>query len=624
MSYKAQDVLKIRWVRQLLYQLELIWIRGALVQMGFLLLVLALLAGLGGVVMVLVHPRYGDVSQATWWAFLHLTDTGYLGEDKDPVERSVAVVLTFTGAVLFVGGVIAVLTTSLDRLMAWLSSGRGSVVEEGHLLLLGSHPGLADLVAECASAAALRWPEGRLPTIVVMSEQPLEWRRPAGLDPRQRVVVRTGSPAERDSLERADYSRARVVLLLSSRAKRGAGPSDLNVLKTLVALRSALPDGGPRLVLDLSFAANAKLIPSLAGKLKTDVVSSLEFSGRLLCQALRYPGISRVYRQLLSDTLGQSLLLNPCPTSLWGSSLGAVRGQVRGAILLGVISRGQARLLDWEHRLEREDELVLLASSLRRLRFELAGPPPAAFGKPEYGDSAGRLQVLVVGWSEALLSVASEWRRYQNEEIEVTVAEALSQEREQLLRDALGPHTSLTVLPFRLRSAEDLRRLPQDRYDRILLLTSEAPDPATADAETALRYALLLGRSERFVVELHEESNAPLFGEVHDVVITDQVVNHSLAQISLKPAFAELYEELFTEGGSELRLSSGRALLGGQKFSPGPIQWLELSQQLFERGYLGLGVELEELMLNPDPALSFELWEDTRILVLTQVFQTVA
>lgn len=605
-----------RGLKRLLYRMEILWVGGPLAQMGFLLALMLLLAVLGGLLMLCLHPRYRDLGQASWWAFLHLTDTGYLGEDKDPVERVVAVGLTFIGAVLFVGGVIAILTTWLDRVMAALATGRGLVVEEGHLLLLGSNAGLSDLIAECASASAQRWPGGRLPTIVVLSESPLELSVPARIRRRQRVVFRTGNPAEVTSLERCDFSRARVILVLSSRNRRGPGPSDLNVLKTLVAVRAALGTNAPQLVLDLSYAANALLIPPLAGSLKLDVLSSLEFAGRLICQCIRFPGISRAYRQLLSDAVGQSILLLSCPKELVGRTLADARAVLRGGIVMGTISQGRAALLHWEEILLAGDELVVLAPSLGEVRFEaVQADPGGRFGHARKDPAPGRLRILAVGWSEGLLPLASELRRYQDE-FSLSLTEPVSSERLEALRGALGGRGELEMLPHRLRTPDDLRHLPQQSYDRILLLSSDHQDPATADAETALRYALLLGQGARFVVELHEEENAPLFGESQDVVVTDQVVNHMLAQISLKPAFRELYEELFTEGGCELRLLSLQDLLGQ---TGGQVVWSGLSQQLYESGYLAVGAETAELYLNPAPDWTIPIQPETRVLVLVRV-----
>lgn len=608
-----------RFLRRALYGLERLWVRGPLVQILILLGILAVTSLLGGLVMLLFHPTYQDYSQASWWAFLHLTDTGYLGDDKDPLERFIAVLLTFTGALLFVGGVIAILTTWLDRLMTLVSAGRTAVAEEGHLLLLGSNSGLSDLIAECASAASHLWPTGRLPSIVVLSESPVEVTLPRLPGRRVRVVLRTGSTSERSSLERVDFARARVILVLASRARRGAGPSDLHVMKTLVALRAHLPENGPRVVLDLSHPPNERLIPSLAGSVATDVLSSLEFSGRLLCQCLRHPGISQSYRQLLSDAIGQSILLYPCPPSRVGQRLGSIRQVVTGAIVLGVLSNGKTSLLAWHQMLQSGDELVVLAPDLEQIRMNgFSSWVEPRFGEHDPAPPARPVSVLIIGWNEGVLSLVRELACYRQEQFELTLMALLEAEQEASLRTICGENTSLQVLAASLRQSEDLARLPEGEFDRVLLLAGQHHDPAVADAETALRYAFLLEHNSSFVVELHEESNAPLFGTSHDVVTTDQVINHMLAQISLKPAFRALHEELFTYGGCELVLLGLDQLLPGQDLPP-DLSWKQLSDQLFEKGWLALGIEGAEIQLNPPEQAQFAYHGKTRVLALEAV-----
>lgn len=609
-------MIRQRFLRRALYNLERLWVRGPLVQILILLSFLMVISLTGGLVMVVFHPAYRSYPQASWWAFLHLTDTGYLGDDKDPLERIVAVILTFTGALLFVGGVIAILTTSLDRLMTLVSSGRTAVVEEGHLLLLGSNPGLSDLIAECASAAAQLWPSGILPSIVVLSESPVEVSLPCLPGRRLRVITRTGSASEQSSLERADFTRARVILVLASRARRGAGPSDLHVLKTLVALRAYLPKDGPRVVLDLSHPPNARLIPSLAGSVQTDVLSSLEFSGRLLCQCLRHPGISQAHRQLLSDAVGQSILVCPCPPNGVGQTLGKMRQVVTGAIVLGILSQGQTSLLDWNQMLLSGDELVVLAPSLEKIRFN--GVPPLVeptFGSHRHGQPARSVSVLIVGWNEGILSLVRELAHYRQEQFQLTVMASLEEEQVTSLRSVCGENTRLQMVTANLRQSEDLARIPDSEFDRVLLLAGQHQEPAMADAETALRYALLLERDSRFVVELHEESNAPLFGQKHDVVTTDQVINHMLAQIALKPAFRSLYEELFTYGGCELVLLRLEELLSSQDLPP-QYSWKQLSEALFDKGWLALGIEQHDFLLNPPDQQNFAYSALVRVLVL--------
>lgn len=146
-------------------------------------------------------------------------------------------------------------------------------------------------------------------------------------------------------------------------------------------------------------------------------------------------------------------------------------------------------------------------------------------------------------------------------------------------------------------------------------MAGEQQDPWSADAETALRFALLLERQGRFVVELHEESNAPLFAGGHDVLTSDQIINHMLAQVALKPACRGLYEELFSHGGAELSLVCLDSLLPGEEI-PSSSSWGDLQTRLLQRGLLALGIQGVELILNPAVEQSFAVNALTRVLVL--------
>ena len=606
-----------RWLRRGLYELERVWARGPMIQICLLLLLLCCLALAGGCLIHLIYPIQGDLGQSIWWAFLHLTDTGYMGGDKDSFERIVSIVLTLTGALLFVGGVVAILTNWLDRQMARLAAGLTPVAEEGHLLLLGSNPGISDLISECISAALQRWPHGPLPNVVVLCEEPVELNVPAPLCKKVRLVSRTGSTSQIEHLERADFTRARTILVLSSRGQRGPGPSDLHVLKALVALRTHLPPGGPRVVLDLSYPSSARLIPSLAGTLQTEVLSSLDLVGRLFFQCLRHPGISQAYRQLFSDAVGQSILLYACPPGRAGQRLGRLRQLIGGAIVIGVLSQGKASLLAWDELVLSGDELILVASNLQDVEFlDPTQADEPAFGRPSPEHPRPTMRLLVVGFNEGLLALLRECSSQTAEVVAVTLMAGLTPDQKSSLESVIPPQFEFELVQSNLRQAEDLNRLPKCSFDRVLLLAENHPDPAVADAETALRYALLLERESRFVVELHQESNAPLFGPSHDVITTDQMMNHMLAQIALKPDFKDLYQELLSPQGFQLRLLRLSELW---QSGPRPVRssWGSLKERLFEMGWLALGIELAQLTLNPPLNQDFALNSMTRLLVLS-------
>ena len=71
------------------------------------LLVVAALIGvisvIGGALAMLVAGAFESFGEALWWAFLRLTDPGYLGDDEGTWIRTVSTALTVAGYVVFLG-----------------------------------------------------------------------------------------------------------------------------------------------------------------------------------------------------------------------------------------------------------------------------------------------------------------------------------------------------------------------------------------------------------------------------------------------------------------------------------------------------------------------------------------
>ena len=73
----------------------------------FHLLFIASLVGLvavgGGLLVQETDAPFDDRETAIWWAFLRLTDPGYLGDDEGLARRVISTVVTVFGYVLFMG-----------------------------------------------------------------------------------------------------------------------------------------------------------------------------------------------------------------------------------------------------------------------------------------------------------------------------------------------------------------------------------------------------------------------------------------------------------------------------------------------------------------------------------------
>ncbi|MCL1478216.1 MAG: hypothetical protein MH219_12130 [Marinobacter sp.] len=78
---------------------------------------------LAGLAVLAVGQKFDSVGAAVWWAFLRLTDPGYLGDDIGAWQRFVSTLLTVSGYVVFMGTLVAILTRWLIAKMEELERG---------------------------------------------------------------------------------------------------------------------------------------------------------------------------------------------------------------------------------------------------------------------------------------------------------------------------------------------------------------------------------------------------------------------------------------------------------------------------------------------------------------------
>src|SRR5690606_7794786 len=93
-------------------------------------------AVVAGVLVAIVEAET-SLPDAIWWAFLRLTDPGYLGDDAGAFRRTVSTFVTVAGYVLFMGSLIAIMTQWLRQRMLQLERGLTPIAMRDHILLLG-------------------------------------------------------------------------------------------------------------------------------------------------------------------------------------------------------------------------------------------------------------------------------------------------------------------------------------------------------------------------------------------------------------------------------------------------------------------------------------------------------
>ena len=242
---RAQD--RVRFV------LERLVLRGLRYRLLLAAAIIATVALVGGGLALLLDGGFDDLSEAVWWAFLRLTDPGYLGDDEGIARRTISTVVTVLGYLLFLGLLIAILTQWLNGLISKLESGVSRVALSRPRGRIGmERTGCPAIVAELLDTGArlqrfLARHGAQELRIVILAEQ-------CGPSPRSRAARATGEAVERPAGATAlrnarcgsmiwsvSRSGTRRCSSCPARTSRSAIPNavDAQTVKTLLSVSTA-------------------------------------------------------------------------------------------------------------------------------------------------------------------------------------------------------------------------------------------------------------------------------------------------------------------------------------------------------------------------------------------------
>jgi len=632
-------------VAKIRFQLERWILRGLHYRLALAALLIALVALLAGELVFLLAPETPEISDAIWWAFLRLTDPGYLGDDEGLAARTISTAVTVLGYVLFMGLLIAIMTQWLNQWIARLETGVTPVAVNHHVLILGW------TLRTPAIANTLLGTKGRLDrflarqslkelTIVILVEEITpelrqELREQLGTcwNDRQ-ILLRAGSPQRIEHLQRVAYDQAAVIVLPGADfASHRPGVVDAETIKTLLSVSTELESGRgdyPLAVAGLYDADRAPLARA-AYRGETEVLVVDEIVSQLISRSVQQPGIWGVFDELLRLNAGNSVYIRDCP-ELTGVPLGEVQSRLPGAVLLGRVGRGssQAELLpDPAATLAEGDQLVLVST-----QFENTAPgePDAVLaprGKPDTRepDSTPR-KLLVLGWSRKVPPLLSDLGQCGNGAITVDVVGLSSvEDREQQLaysgHDAQLANVHMIEANFLVMDV--LTSLNPQQYDAVIVVARERLESdVSADASSVtMQLALhrLFRESQRhphLLFEILDDTNHRLFNDSQDdVMVSPMLISYMLSQVALRRELGAVFDLLARPGGPELTLVPAAGYLPCNE----PVCFSDIQRAAHEHGEVALGLRIEQqgdsrVVLNPDRSQHWQLAEGDRLIVL--------
>ncbi|MYB55038.1 MAG: ion channel DMI1 [Gemmatimonadetes bacterium] len=617
----------------------------------FHLLVIASVIGLvaigGGLLVQETDAPFDDHETAIWWAFLRLTDPGYLGDDEGLARRVISTVVTVLGYVLFMGSLIAIMTQWLNQTIRNFERGLTPIVRRNHILILGWTNRTSEIVSELIRAEErvrrfLQLLGARGLHVVILSEdvsleRTMELRRALGsLWNPKKITFRSGIPLRIEHLERVDFKNASAIILPGADFAYGsADESDMRIIKTLMSISNQGKRGGgtgdlPLLVTEI-FDSDKVFMAQRAYRGILEILASDVFITRCMAQNVRHPGLSHVFHEILSHGLGNEVYIHTSK-QFTGSRFGDLSGAYPKAILLGIVRpQGESfcPLLNPPEDLilESEDRLVFLAENYRDcepLRNYQLERVSRKFQEVSYAREKSKRRILILGWNHKAVDLLKEFGRQIDEQFEVAVLALVptaQRESEIKQKDIDLRRVVVTHREGETTSLSNLREMEPDRYDNVVILgsdwvnTQEESDARTIVVHLVLRNVLDEGTHKpEILVDLLDSDNVAMFEDYDsEVLITPLIASHVLAQVALRREINVVYEELFAAGGAEIcfRRVSDYGIAGQN------VNFGELQEMSACRDEIALGIRQNGgVVLNPTPDEPYILSELDDLIVL--------
>lgn len=635
------------------FYLERFLLRGAHYRLLFIAALIGLVSIVFGGAARYFSSDFATSGEAFWWAFLRLTDPGYLGDDRGLSLRIISTIVTILGYVIFMGSLIAIMTQWLNATISRLEAGLTPISMRGHVVILGWTSLTPSIVRELVQSESrvrrfLERTGSRRLRIAILSESAspeqrheLELHLGKEWDERQ-IIFRSGTPLRNEHLIRVDYLHAAAIIMPGHDfAPGGSDTADMRTVKILMAIANHARHQGvepPYLVTEVCDARKVEVAKAAySGHLET--VSSDATISLLVAQNIRHPLLSYIYTELLSHSNGNEIRIRRLPefNNHMAENLTKLFPK---AILLGVLREEGGTLTTILNPpacfvLQESDRLVFMACNHEDTNPDLTRDS-TGFPRYKYKHSSGEThtlrRILLLGWNDMIPALIHELDNYKNETFEVDIFSSLAAEKrqEKLDRFALNPEkVKMKLLDGDYTVTSDLERIDVMTYDNIVILGCDwLPSPEEADARTILGFMmlrnLLADKTDppKVLMELLDPENHSLFTNSHEeVILSPLILSHILAHVALMPELNLVFKELFSSGGAEiyLRPCSRYDLVAKS------LNFLEIQKQVSRHGEIALGVRVHGkesqpdggIELNPSRNKHWDFSENDEIVVLT-------
>jgi len=624
---------------KLSYQFDKIIRRDVYVQILGLSIIVLFVAVLGGFILGL-GDNTSKTASNVWWSFLHIVDTGHLGEDKDIWHESIALIVTLGGLFVF-GALVTIMNNAFAQRVEKLKKGKIKVVEEGHTVILGWGSTVFSVIEELIRGFDEDGKESANKQIVILANKDRDYLYDAvfqncfsknDADSKKKreklryVICRNGSIESYVDLEMVNLSAAQRVIILSDESNPDKQLEDARAVKALFAAiqdycekknERGNVERPPVICLSVNNLTTADALQVLQKKKLLDLninVSCLpDLLGRMIAQITIHPYLKDVYDDLLSYE-GNEIYIHPCSEFHGGKRTGITFNElytcVQAGIVIGVKSGGKITInpkyADADKPLSDEDEVIMVNEDdkgelhlLDKAEINISSITRAVKSTMQKSK-----KVLVVGDGEIVKSIIRHIVDFLPDDSVIyhtSNNKYDSDKRRNIVLSNVMVENNLDA---------QCRLIAQQKDIDILVLADDESNSDIHDSQVLVKisaaknaYSTLESNEPRIVAEFLDPRNADLaaIADVKVFVVSTKMASNYLVQVLNRPERKAIIDDMLSPNGDDLCLRTLGYYVVQDSIRNG-ISFAQIMMLSRERGDLAIGYITQKtgkMILNP-------------------------
>ena len=519
----------------------------------------ATVAIVGGLIAVALGGPDGSGAESTgssiWFTLMHALNTGVLAKEEGTIAYlAVMTIVTFVG-IFITSFLIGTISNAIKEKIANLQEGRSTVIEEGHVVIVGFDENVTNIIEELALANANQ----RDAVVVVMAEHDKtdmeDVIRDRVSDLRGlRVICRSGRPDSTKSLDKCSLDTCKSVIVNLD--------DDFMTVKTILACRSLLEERGNRDAYVTAVIRDRDVLhpATIAGADAAEILNFQKTIARLMVQSASHPGMSDILSELLSFK-GNEIYVEHVEGAA-GLSLGEVNLRLPSSTAIGVVRDGQPLLNpDASEVVRPDDDLILIAHDDDSSRLQAAAVPDESLFQREPDVRVSPRCLLVLGYSDMIKQLLIEEDAHAAPGSRVIIAVEPGRADDVSLPDEgqLGSvEVELRECKFQKRRV--LEALVAEGPTAIMLLADPDLGDEEADARTLMLQLQLndiadeIGAGVPLIVEMNSTRNQQLAEMMRatDFVVSGRITAKMMVQVAEERHKKAILNDLLSDGGSSI------------------------------------------------------------------------